>query len=393
MGKRTMRGETAIIGIGETTYYKRGRSPDPEFKLVIEAILKACADAGIEPEEIDGFASYSNDRNDPSRIAAALNIPDLRFSNMEWGGGGGGGSAACAHAASAVATGLADVVVVFRGLAQGQFGRFGQGAQVPQVRGDQAYTAPYGLMSPAQSFAMRVHRLYHDHGIRQDTLKACSLASYHHAQNNPRAVMYGRPLTPEDYDQSRWIVEPFHLFDCCQENDGAAALIFVSADRAKDYQQAPAYFLGGAVGSPNRAGSGAHNATDYATSNFKPVAPRMYEMAEIKPEEVDVSQVYENFTGGVVMSIIEHGLTTYESANDDINFENLIAPSGKMPINTSGGNLAECYMHGLELQIEAIRQVRGQSCNQVDDVNVALVASGPMVTPVSDMLIGSEAVL
>ena len=393
MGKRTMRGETAIIGVGETTYYKRGRSPDSEFKLTVEAILRACGDAGIAPEEIDGFASYSNDRNDPSRLAAALNIPDLRFSNMEWGGGGGGGSAACAHAASAVATGLADVVVVFRGLAQGQFGRFGQGAQVPYVRGDQAYTAPYGLMSPAQSFAMRVHRLYHDHGIRQDALKACSLASYHHAQNNPRAVMYGRPLTPEDYDQSRWIVEPFHLFDCCQENDGAAAVIFVSADRAKDYQQEPVYFLGGAVGSPNRAGSGSHNATDYATSNFKTVAPRMYDMAEVKPEEVDVSQVYENFTGGVVMSIIEHGLTSYEEANEDITFENLIAPSGKLPINTSGGNLAECYMHGLELQIEAIRQVRGQSCNQVPDVNVALVASGPMVTPVSDMIIGSEATL
>ena len=393
MGKRTMRGETAIIGVGETTYYKRGRSPDSEFKLTVEAILRACDDAGIAPEEIDGFASYSNDRNDPSRLAAALNIPDLRFSNMEWGGGGGGGSAACAHAASAVATGLADVVVVFRGLAQGQFGRFGQGAQVPYVRGDQAYTAPYGLMSPAQSFAMRVHRLYHDHGIRQDALKACSLASYHHAQNNPRAVMYGRPLTPEDYDQSRWIVEPFHLFDCCQENDGAAAVIFVSADRAKDYQQEPVYFLGGAVGSPNRAGSGSHNATDYATSNFKTVAPRMYDMAEVKPEEVDVSQVYENFTGGVVMSIIEHGLTSYEEANEDITFENLIAPSGKLPINTSGGNLAECYMHGLELQIEAIRQVRGQSCNQVPDVNVALVASGPMVTPVSDMIIGSEATL
>ena len=221
MGNRSMRGETAIIGIGETTYYKRGRSPDAEFKLVVEAILKACEDAGISPKEIDGFASYSNDRNEPTRLAAALDINDLRFSNMEWGGGGGGGSAACAHAASAVATGLADTVVVFRGLAQGQFGRFGQGARVDKIRGDAAYTAPYGLMSPAQSFAMRVHRLYHDHGIRQDALKAVSLASYHHAQNNPRAVMYGRPLSPEDYDNSRWIVEPFHLFDCCQENDGA----------------------------------------------------------------------------------------------------------------------------------------------------------------------------
>lgn len=393
MGKRTMRGETAIIGIGETTYYKRGRSPDAEFKLVVEAILKACEDAGISPKEIDGFASYSNDRNEPTRLAAALDIKDLRFSNMEWGGGGGGGSAACAHAASAVATGLADTVVVFRGLAQGQFGRFGQGARVDRIRGDAAYTAPYGLMSPAQSFAMRVHRLYHDHGIRQDALKAVSLASYHHAQNNPRAVMYGRPLTPEDYDNSRWIVEPFHLFDCCQENDGAAALIFVSKERAKDYRQAPAYLLGAAVGSGNRAGAGSHNATDYATSNFKTVAPRMYEMAQVEPEEVDVAQVYENFTGGVVMSIIEHGLTSYEACNDDLYFENLIAPAGGIPINTSGGNLAECYMHGLELQIEAVRQVRGDSCNQVEDVNVSLVASGPMVSPVSDMIVGSEAVL
>ena len=93
------------------------------------------------------------------------------------------------------------------------------------------------------------------------------------------------------------------------------------------------------------------------------------------------------------MSIIEHGLTTYEACNDDLYFENLIAPAGDIPINTSGGNLAECYMHGLELQIEAVRQVRGQSCNQVDDVNVSLVASGPMVSPVSDMIVGSEAVL
>ena len=171
-------------------------------------------------------------------------------------------------------------------------------------------------------------------------------------------------------------MEPFHLFDCCQENDGAAAMIFVSADRAKDYAKTPVYFLGGAVGSGNRAGSGSHNATDYATSNFKTVAPRMYDMAQIKPEEVDVAQVYENFTGGVVMSIIEHGLTSYEEANEFITFDNLIAPSGKMPINTSGGNLAECYMHGLELNIEAVRQVRGESCNQVDDVNVSLVAVG-----------------
>ena len=188
-------------------------------------------------------------------------------------------------------------------------------------------------------------------------------------------------------------MEPFRLFDCCQENDGAAALLLVPAERAKDFKHAPAYILGVATGVPERAAAGVHNAPDYATSNFKSVAPHMYDMAQVGPHDVDVAQVYENFTGGVVMSIIENGLCTYEEANDFIQYDNLIAPSGKMPINTSGGNLAECYMHGLELQIESIRQIRGDSPNQVADANVHLIASGPMVEPVSGMLLGSEATL
>src|SRR6267378_3989848 len=94
--ERTIRGRVAVVGVGETTYYKHGRAPASEFALALQAILRACADAGIDPREIDGFASYSNDRNDPSRLAAALGLPELRFSNMQWGGGGGGGSAAVA---------------------------------------------------------------------------------------------------------------------------------------------------------------------------------------------------------------------------------------------------------------------------------------------------------
>ena len=388
---RTMRGQVAIVGVGETPYYRHGQSPDAEFKLALAAVLAACDDAGMDPHEIDGFASFSNDRNDPPRLAAALGLPELRFSNMQWGGGGGGGSGAVGNAAAAVATGYADAVVVFRSLAQGQFGRFGRGPQIPRIQGRPAFTVPYGLMSPAQSFAMRVQRLFHERHVSPDTLKAVSLAAYYHAQQNPRAIMHGRPLSSEDYDNSRWIVEPFRLFDCCQENDGAAALLLVPAERAKDFKHAPAYILGVATGVPERAAAGVHNAPDYATSNFKSVAPHMYDMAQLGPHDVDVAQVYENFTGGVVMSIIENGLCTYEEANDFIQYDNLIAPSGKMPINTSGGNLAECYMHGLELQIESIRQIRGDSPNQVANANVHLIASGPMVEPVSGMLLGSEA--
>ena len=388
-GARSIRGRVAIVGVGETTYYKHGRAPRSEFALALEAVLRACEDAGLDPRQVDGFASYSNDRNDPSRLAAALGLPELRFSNMQWGGGGGGGSAAVGNAAAAVAAGYADCVVVFRALAQGQFQRFGAAPPGGTVSGEAALTFPYGLISPAQRFAMRVMRFMHDHGVRPEAQRAIALACYHHAQANPRAIMHGRPLTAEAYDASRWIVEPFRLFDCCMENDGAAALLLVSAERARDLRRPPAYLLGVAQGSEYRNAARGHNAPTYASSSFTTVAPHLWEMAGLGPKDVHAVQSYENFTGGVLMSLVEHGFFAPEEANDFLVPENLIAPSGRLPLNTSGGNLAECYMHGLELQIEAVRQLRGESTSQVPGARVGLVISGPMVTPVSSMLVGT----
>lgn len=390
---RTIRGKVAVVGLGETPYYKRGQSPDAEFKLALDAVINACKDAHFSTKDVDGFASFSNDRSDPSHLANALGCKELRFSNMQWGGGGGGGSGAIANAAAAIATGMAESVIVFRALAQGQFGRFGQGPRSNVVSGGGAYTVPYGLMSPAQSFAMKVNRFMHENQVQQEALRAISLASYHHAQNNPRAVMYGRPLDEQKYDESRWIVEPFHLFDCCQENDGAAAMLLVDAERARDFPHKPVYILSALTGAHYRAGASAHNTPDYATSTFKTTASRLYDMAAVTPAEVNVAQVYENFTGGVLMSIVEHGFCEPDECNEFFVKDNLIAPEGKLPINTSGGNLAECYMHGLGLNIEAVRQVRGESTNQVSDPEVSLVASGPMVTPVSSSIFGSEATI
>ena len=388
---RSMRGRVAVAGIGETTYYKHGGSPEPEFKMALQAILAACTDAGIDAREIDGFCSYSNDRNEPSRIAAALGLRDLKLSNMQWGGGGGGGAAAVGMAAAAIAAGFADCVVVFRALAQGQFQRFGAAVPAKTISGDQAFAAPYGVMSPGQRYAMKAMRFMHEHKIERSVLRAISLASYHHAQKNPRAVMYGRPLTEAAYDNSRWIVEPFRLFDCCMENDGAAALILVPAERARDLARPPVYLLGAAQGSEYRNAAPSHNAPTYGSSSFTTVAPRLYEAAGVSPGDVNVVQSYENFTGGVLMSMVEHGFCQPEEANDFFVLEHLLAPHGKLPLNTSGGNLAECYMHGLELQIEAIRQARGESTAQVPDVEVSMVCSGPMVTPVSSCIFGSEA--
>ncbi len=254
--------------------------------------------------------------------------------------------------------------------------------------------SPYGVLSPAQKYAMRATRFMHRHGIGNDALRAIALASYSHAQSNPRAVRYGRPLDASTYDRSRWIVEPVNrLYDCCQENDGAAALILVSAERAKDLRQKAVYLLAAAQGSDHRCGAPVMNATNFASSSFASVAPRLYAAAGVSPRDIDVVQSYENFTTGVLMAIVEHGFCTPEEANDFFTLENLHAPSGKLPLNTSGGNLAECYVHGFGLQLESVRQLRGQSCNQVPGARLALNIAGPMVTPVSSLILGVEETL
>ena len=362
---RTLRGRVAVVGIGETEYDRHGASPDPEFKLALKAILATCEDAGLDPREIDGFASYSDDRSEASRLAAALGTRRLRAATMQWGGGGGGCCAAVANAAASIVGGLADCVVVFRSLAQGQYGRFGQTTGIDTISGEKAYLMPYGVLAPPQRFAMRVRRYMHEHGVRQEALRAIALASYHHAQANPRAVMYGKPLDAAKYDASRWIAEPFHLYDCCMENDGAAALLVVAEERAGDFRHKPVYVLGAAVGSGYRTGAIPHNSPLYASASFDTV----------------------------VMALAEHGFFKPEEANDFLRLENLVAPFGRLPLNTSGGNLAECYMHGFELLLEAVRQVRGTSTSQVKRNDVAMVIGGPMVTPVSNLLLGSEETL
>jgi acetyl-CoA acetyltransferase len=388
---RTLKGRVAIAGVGESVYRKYGQSPDAEFKLALQAILHACEDAGIAPREIDGFASYSDDRNEATRLAAALGLPRLRSATMQWGGGGGGSCAAVANGAAAIVSGQADCVVAFRALAQGQYGRFGQSSAAGTVAGERAYLVPYGVISPPQRFAMRVRRYMHEHGIHQEALRAIALASYHHAQANPRAVMHGKPLDAQKYDASRWIVEPFHLYDCCMENDGAAAVILVPGERARDLVPKPVYLLGAAAGSGLRFATHAHNSPEYGSANFATVAGDLYRMAGVAPADVGVVQSYENFTGGVVMALAEHGLFRPEEANEFLTLENLVAPDGRLPLNTSGGNLAECYVHGFEQVVEAVRQVRGTSTSQARRNDVALVIGGPMVAPASSLLLGSAA--
>ncbi len=396
IGEWYPRDKTAIAGIGEGLedgkYMRWGRATKSEFQLACEAALGACEDAGLDPKKLDGFCSYSDDRNGAPRLAAALGVDELKCSIMQWGGGGGGGSGAVMNAVMAVATGSADYVIAFRSLCQGQFGRFGQSRAGGRVGGGAAFSAPYGLMTPPQSIgAIRGRRHMALYGTKSEDWGRIAVQCYRAANRNPRAVMYGRPITLEDHQNSRMIADPMHLYDCCQENDGAAAVLITSAERARDLKQPPVYIMSAASGNQYRAGDNPF-AAEMASANFGPdrgsgVANRLYAQAGITVDDIDVAQIYENFTSMVLISLEEHGFCKVGEGGDYVQSGAIDWPNGKCPINTSGGNLAEAYIHGFELITEATRQMRGTSTMQVEGAEIALVASGPGVTPVTDSIL------
>jgi acetyl-CoA acetyltransferase len=384
-----------VVGVGESSYYRPGEAKETEFQLAVTAVLRAVEDAGLRPDDIDGFTSYAGDRNDPNRMSAALGVKETRFAAMAWGGGGNGVAGAVALADAAISAGYANHVVAFRSLAQGQFGRFGQSRAAGRIEGRQAFRVPYGLVSAAMMYAMIAKRYMHEHGITADALAEISLNSYANAQRNPRAIRYGRPITREDYFNSRWIVEPFRLFDCCQENDGAAAVIVTSAERARDLKKPPVYVRAAAQGMEYRADAGGalgagYSDPEFPTAHYRTVARDLWQRAGCGPSEVQVAQFYENFTGMVVMALCELGFSTPDQIESWLKAGNIRWPDGALPINTSGGNLAEAYIHGFELVNEAVRQVRGESTSQVKNVHNSLVVSGPGAIPASVVLFSKE---
>ena len=389
----TLRGRTAIVGIGESDFTRHGRAEAAEFKLLLRAVLAACADAGLDPRDIDGFASFGSERNEPARLASALGVRRLRATPLQWGGGGGGCCAAVANAAAAIASGMARCVVVYRALAQGQSGRYGQGPQAATADGERAYLDPYGVTAPPQRFAMQFQRFVHDHRVQPAALRAIALASYRHAQSNPRALMHGRPLDAHAYDTARWITEPLRLFDCCVETDGAAAVVLVAAERVEEFAPPPAYVLGAACGASCRAAATAHNDPGYGRAGQRELARDLYAMAGLGSRDVGVVQSYANFTPAVAMSLLDHGFFEPAQLNEFLTLERLSAPDGDLPLNTAGGHLAQCYLQGLELVVEAVRQVRGQSCNQAARSDVALVIGAPAVVPSSNLMLGSRRTL
>ena len=380
----------AAIGYGATPYYKRGQSPHAERKLLLMAIDEAARMGGIDAADIDGFVSYGADLEDGPRLTAPLGTKELRWSSLVWGGGGGGSAGAIAQAEAAILSGQAETVVVYRATAESTSGRLSS-AVIQGVFGAQ-YRA-HGIDSPVQALALRTQRILEGAGVPRSALSAIARASYFHANHNPGAVGEAIELTEEMYEQSRLVVDPVRLFDSSRENDAAAAIIFTSAERAKDLTDKPIHLLASAYGADGpRWGEMDENHEPYIASSQASAGRRIWARTGLGPSDIDVMQLYVNFTGPTVSAMIDLGFCTAESAGEFLTFENLIAPNGVLPINTSGGDMAEGFLHGMGNAVEAVRQLRGESSNPVPGARTCLVSGGPISELSSAALFSTERV-
>ncbi len=381
---------TCIVGIGHTEYSKdSGRS---ELTLACEAIGAAIEDAGLEPSDIDGITKYTMDNNDAVDIARSLGIPELRFFSEVAYGGGGGPLGSVLLAAMAVATGQAKAVVAFRAMNERSgrgTARFGQASSAAGAAGAASYMSPYGLFSPAQMVAMAARRHMHLYGTRSQDFAEIALTCRHHANLNPDAIMHGREMTLDDHQNSRMISTPLRLFDCCLETDGGAAVIVTSAERAKDLAQPPVYIASGGLGGGGWNHRFMVRDLESSESEATVIGKRIFADAGITHADIDVLFIYDHFTPLVLMALEEYGFCQRGEGKDFVANGRLRWPDGELPLNTSGGNLSEGYIHGMQNTIESVRQLRGVARSQVADAKYAFVSAGNAV-PTSAMILRAE---
>jgi len=391
MSTHPLSGRTAVAGIGATEFSKdSGRS---ELQLASEAVAAAIADAGLKPSDVDGLVTFSADVNPEIEVARCLGIGDLNFfSRVHYGGG-----AACGtvhHAAMAVASGIADVVVCYRAFNERSGHRFGTGVagrdHAPSAEGLHfSWYVPHGLATPASWVAMAARRYMHEHGATSEDFGRCAVSFRDFASTNPAAYFYERPITLEEHQASRWIVEPLHLMDCCQESDGAQAILVTSAERAKDLPHPPAVIVGSAQGS----GDGQEMMTSYYRDDITGlpemgvVARQLWGQSGRSPADVDSAVIYDHFTPFVLPQLEEFGFCGRGEAKEFIR-DGHIARGGSLPVNTHGGQLGEAYIHGMNGIAEGVRQIRGTSVNQVDGASTVLVTAGTGV-PTSGLLLAA----
>lgn len=391
MSESNISGRAAIVGLGATEFSKNsGRT---ELRLALEATLAALKDAGIDPSEVEGFSSYSVDKVPEYEIARNLGAKNVKFFSQIPHGGG----AACApvlHAAMAVATGMAKVMVVYRAMNERSWYRFGTGSYgfgaTPIFDNvNYGWYMPHGFHTPAAWVGMFARRYMHRYGATSEDFGRVAVAVRDFAATNPAAFFHGKPITLAEHQASKWIAEPLHLLDCCQESDGAVAMVITSAERAKDMKNKPVLIKAASQGIT----TGQQSMTSFFREDITGlpemgvVAKELYAQSGLGPQDFQTAVIYDHFTPFVLTQLEEFGFCPRGEAKEFVRAGHH-ARGGKLPINTHGGQLGEAYIHGFNGVAEGVRQVRGSAVNQVTDVRNVLVTAGTGV-PTSGLILGA----
>ena len=376
--------QAAIVGIGQTEFSKNsGRS---ELQLAAEASKAALEDAGIDPADVDGMITFTLDPSDEIGLARCLGVKDLAYTTRI--PGGGAASAATLHqAAAAVLGGAARTVLIWRAMNERSAYRFGQ-PMVPPAggvvnvagngTGSLLWCMPFGAQTPASWEALSSQHYMQTFGVTNRDLGYVSVAQRRHAASNPAAWFYGKPITLEDHQQSRWIAEPvLRLLDCCQESDGGVALVVTSMSRARDLKQRPARILASAQSIPREVEviSNYYHADLTVMPEARGVAARLYAQSGLEPKDLQLAMLYDAFTPQVLKQLEAFGFCARGEAKDFVRDGN-IELGGSLPVNTNGGLIGEAYIHGMNNITEAVRQLRGTAVNQLPKLSHALVSCG-----------------
>lgn len=371
--------KAAIAGIGATEFSKdSGRS---EMHLACEAVKAALEDAGLKGADIDGMCTFSMDNNWESEILRQVGGRELKFfSRTEFGGG-----AACGpfvHAATAIASGLCEVVVIYRALNERSGLRFGTGQMMntsplnPNIINFSHYF-PFGFMTPAAWIAFSARRYMHEFGATSEDFGRVAVAMRDFAATNPKAFFYNKPISLQDHQASRMIADPLRLLDCCQESDGAVAFVVTTTERARHLKHTPAVIASARQSMVNtsRMMTSFYGDTISGIAEFDACANDLYQMAGLTPDHIDVACLYDHFSPWVLPQLEAFGFCKRGEAKDFVK-DGHIARGGSLPVNTHGGQLGEAYIHGMNGIAEAVRQIRGASVNQVANVHHVLITAG-----------------
>jgi len=386
---------TSITGIGWTEYSRNSKRSVEA--LALEACKNAIADAGLTKSDVDGIVTFGlGDTSTTSVIATSLGLPEVNH-YADYGAGGNMACGVVLHAAMAVATGQAENVLVYRALNGASGVRYG-GERFSQLLAESSihsdaepqFLDTCGITMPAQHFAMLCRRHMIKYGTTSEDLGAVATTVRAHAQLNDRA-MARKPMTLADYEASPWIAEPFRLFDCCLQSDGACALIVTSTEHACDLSHRPVTIRAGitASGPANRGLMWGNYWHDHSECYARFVAERLFNMANVKRSDLDFAQIYDCFTYSVIAQFEDFGLCEKGAAGAFFR-EGRARLGGELPVNTAGGLLSEAYIHGLNNVVEAVSQLRGEAgIRQVQGAELGLVTAGGATSTGSALILGN----